>query len=264
MAGNGAQERHEIRDGQTYIIGDALEVLNEYKDEASAIFLDDAWARPERRQQFGVEYETHPFHEDQENVDEHVNSDLTTTEIIDACKDALVEGGWIIADADDWLLPRFTQYLQAEWGDVAKTYNGGGYRKTGGVTYLTSEGIPDKSTAGMYLSTGGYPVIFGHKGETDRRTSVSARQLADRPQERYDWGSVKPISPYEEWLSGLVEPGELILVPCAGTAPAALAAERVFGEDIRYVCIDNEPDAFEAFSRRREDALTETEQQTLK
>lgn len=251
---------HEIDDEREYHVADALEVLDEYENEATLIFLDDAWARPQRKQQFGVEYETHPFDENQEDVDDHVNTSLTTTDVIDACYDALAEGGWLIADADDWLMPRMIQYLQEEWGDAAATYEGGGYRKTGGVTYLKSDGTPDRSTAGMYLTTGGYPVVFAHKGETDRRSSVSARQLADRPQERYDWGSVKPLSPYVSWVEGLAEPGELILVPCAGTAPAALAAEEVFEEDARYVCIDNEPDAYEAFQRRREAEILHRQQ----
>lgn len=255
---------HEIGDGKEYRIEDALKALEGYSNEAALIFLDDAWARPHRRQQFGVEYETHPFDENQENVDDHVDTSLTTTEILDACYEALAEGGWLIADADDWLMPRMVQYLQNEWGDAAATYRGGGYRKTGGVTYLTSDGVPDRSTAGMYLSTGGYPVVFAHKGDTDRRSSESARQLADRPQERYDWGSVKPISPYVSWIEGLAEPEELILVPCAGTAPAALAAEKVFGDEARYVCIDNESDAYEAFRKRRQAETTSINQQTLK
>lgn len=251
---------HEIDDGREYHVADALKVLDEYEDKAALIFLDDAWARPQRKQQFGVEYETHPFDENQEDVDDHVDTSLTTTDIIDACYDALIDGGWLIADADDWLMPRMIHYLQEEWGDAAATYEGGGYRKAGGVTYLKSDGTPDRSTAGMYLSTGGYPVVFAHKGETDRRSSESARQLADRPQERYDWGSVKPISPYVAWVEALSEPGELILVPCAGTAPAALAAEKVFDDDARYVCIDNEPDAYEAFKRRREAELPHKQQ----
>jgi len=254
---------HEVGEDKTYVIGDAVDVLSNFTNEAAAIFLDDAWARPERRQQFGVEYDTHPFNNDQDNIDDHVDTSLTTTDIIDACHDALIEGGWLIADADDWLLPRFINYIQYEWGDVAKTYNGGGYRKTGGVTYVTAEGVPDRSTAGMYLSTGGYPVVFAHKGETDRRSSASARQIADRPQERYNWGSVKPISPYEEWIEGLIEPGELILIPCAGTAPAAIAAEKVFAEDAEYVCIDNEPDAYTAFQKRRDDEVADIKQETL-
>jgi hypothetical protein len=63
-------------------------------------------------------------------------------------------------------------------------------------------------------------------------------------------------------VEGLAEASELILVPCAGTAPGALAAESVFGDDARYVCIDNEPGAFAAFQRRREAELP-TKQQTL-
>jgi hypothetical protein len=231
---------HNLGEQKEYIVDDAVAALEEYQDDAAAIFLDDAWARPERRNQFGVEYDTHPF--DEENVpdEEGIDTSVTTVEILEACYTALKPGGWLIADTDDWLLPRLINYIQREWGDVAASYNGGGYRKAGGVTYLSSDGEPDRSTAGMYLSTGGYPVVFAHKGETERRTSVSARQIADRQRERYDWGSVKPLSPYVEWVKGLVAPGELVLVPCAGTAPAALAAEKVFGSEANYVCIDNE------------------------
>lgn len=253
---------NKIDDRKRYRIQDALEALQDYSNDAALVFLDDAWARPQRRQQFGVEYDTHPFDESQEDIDDHVDTSLTTTEILDACYEALAEGGWLIADADDWLMPRMIRYLQAEWGDAAATYEGGGYRKTGGVTYLKSDGTPDRSTAGMYLSTGGYPVVFAHKGETDRMSSVSARQLADRPQERYDWGSVKPISPYVSWVEALAEPDELILVPCAGTAPAAIAAEKVFDNQARYVCVDNEEEAHNAFRRRRKAELS-TKQQTL-
>ncbi len=62
-------------------------------------------------------------------------------------------------------------------------------------------------------------------------------------------------------MEGLVEPSELILVPCADTAPTALAAERVFGVEARYVCIDNQEGAYEAVMRGRADAISETRQQ---
>jgi hypothetical protein len=256
--------RPDLPDGCEYIIGDAVDEMKNYEGEAAAVFLDDAWARPQRAEQFGVEYDTHPFDEDQGNLRDHIDTSLTTTDIIDAAYESLTEGGWLIADADDWLLPRLIEYLQSEWGDVAASYSGGGYRKVGGVTYVSSDGTPDKSTAGMYLSTGGYPVVFAHKGETERRCSVSARQISDRQRDQYGWGSVKPLAPYEEWVDGLVEPGELVLVPCAGTAPAALAAELVFDEDPRYVCIDTEEGARDAFFKRRQEEVRSHRQKRLK
>lgn len=89
--------------------------------------LDDAWARPYRERQFGVEYPTHPFRDED-------GKETSTVEILEACESALVEWGWLIADADDWLLPRILSYLTNEWGDVTEDYSGGGYRKVGGVT----------------------------------------------------------------------------------------------------------------------------------
>ena len=224
-----------------YRVGDALDELATLADDSAALVcLDDAWARPKRGDeyhdggQFGVSYPTHEFE--------------TTTKLIDECYRVLEPGGWIIADTDDWLLPKLTQYLIDTWGNAAETYREG-YRKTGRVTLTAASGDPDRSTPGMYLSTGGYAVVFAHKGETDRRTSESASQIARRPQERYGWGSVKPLSPYRTWVEALTEPGELVVVPCAGTAPAAIAADQL---DRQWLAVDCEPEAKAAFERRQE------------
>ena len=263
-------EIHSItEDGsQQYIVGDAVEELRNLDSSASIIYLDDAWARPQRAGQFGVTYDTHPFSEDDLQGVDIDGFETTTTEVLDACKDALMKGGWLIADTDDWLLPRLSNYLIEEWGDVAASYSGGGYRRVGAVTYLTNDGNPDRSTAGMYLSNGGYSVVFAHKGETDRRTSESSRQIVDDPftqegyqvtgreHDNYDWGSVKPVNPYKTWVKALTKESEIenehLVVPCAGTAPAAIGAELTFGSSLKYTCIDNSPDAYNAFVRRRE------------
>lgn len=250
------EDIYEVRDGQRYIVDDVEEVLPRIDSDADLIYLDDAWARPQRADWYGVEYETHDFSPD----DDPEYDGITTTELLDLCKEILVPGGWLIADADDWLLPRLINYIREEWGDVAASYDGGGYRRIGGVTFVSKSGEPDRSTPGMYLSNGGYPVVFAHNGETDRRTSVSARQITRQASFEGDWGSVKPIKPYRAWLDGLMEAGEHLVVPCAGTAPAAIAAEQLFGEEVQYTCIDNEPEALEMFKRRRDEtSLTEKE-----
>jgi len=228
-----------------YVINDALDQLGTVRNEAALCVFDDAWARPKRGDAFGVEYPTHSFHR--------------TGVILHEIEQALAGGGWLIADADDWVLPKLIRRLSKRWGNVAETYEGGGYRKTGRVTLISSDGTPDRSTPGEYLSTGGYPVVFAHKGETDRRTSESASQIARRPTERYGWGSVKPTAPYIRWVEALTEPGELVLVPCAGTAPAAIAAERL---GRRWLAIDTEREAREAFLRRADAELADG-QQTL-
>lgn len=242
-----------------YIIEDAATVLRNLESKASVIYLDDAWARPQRAGQFGVEYLTHRFDES----DTHTVPDESTTtrEILDACKQALEPGGWIIADADDWLLPRLLHYFMEEWGDVVNDYSGGGYRRVGGVTYVTKNtGKPDRSTAGEYLTNGGYPVVFAHKGETDRKSSESARQIVTRKHENYGWGSVKPYEPYKAWIEGLMDSGEHLVVPCAGTAPAAIAADIAFGSEANYTCIDCEEEAYKAFQQRRKDEYLEQSQ----
>lgn len=225
-----------------YRIGDAMSELNSMPDEsASLIHLDDAWARPKRGGAFGIEYPTHSFAGG-------------TAGLLDEIHRVLRPGGWLIADADDWLLPKLLAHLTEHWGNAAETYQNG-YRKTGRVTLITASGEPDRSTPGQYLSTGGYPVVFAHKGATDRRTSASASQIARRPQDRYGWGSVKPVAPYQRWLEGLADAGEHVVVPCAGTAPAAIAAERLWGPDARVTCIDIEEDARDAYRHRREAEL---------
>ena len=80
---------------------------------------------------------------------------------------------------------------------------------------------------------------------------MSARQVADWPTKTYGRGGrAKPVTPYQAWIEGLIEPGELMLVPCAGTAPAAIGARRSFGSDARFVCIDIDPGAYDGFEQR--------------
>jgi hypothetical protein len=229
-----------------YRIGDAVDELRQLGNESAAVVcLDDAWARPKRGDAYGVEYPTHDLDQ--------------TRQILSACWDVLKPGGWLIADADDWFLPRLVNHLREDWGDAAETYQNG-YRKVGSVTLTTQNGDPDRSTPGWYGANGGYSVVFADKGETGRRWSASVRQIAQRPQERYGWGSVKPVAPYEAWIESITEPDERVVVPCAGTAPAAIAAERLGRE---WVAIDCEPEGRAAYRRRRESELGSDEQQTL-
>lgn len=230
----------------TYRIGDAVDVLADLQPESAAlVHLDDAWARPGRQGAFGVEYPTHGL--------------ADTVDVVEACWRVLSPGGWLICDADDWLAPRLESHIREHYGDVTAygDYQGGGYRRRGSVTYVDASGEPDESTAGQYLSNGGYPVIFAHKGETSRRATASARQLARQPRRvepgyPYGRGSVKPVGPYREWVEALTEPGELVLAPCAGTAPAAIAAEELGRE---WLAVDIEDDARRAFEERRAELL---------
>jgi hypothetical protein len=223
-----------------YRIADARDPL----DEAAAIAcVDLAWARPQRN---GV-HVTYPTY----GVDDGL------FDFVDAVHDSLEPGGWALFDADDWLLPRLMAYIQQEWGDVAATYEGGGYRRTGAVVY---DGNPG---GGHYFTNGGYHVVFAHKGETDRSTSERAKVVTERVprdvRQAVDWGTLKPVEPYHRWIDAVTTDGDLVYVPCAGTAPAALAAERL---DLDWVAVNSEPAAREAYEHRRE--LQQTpEQSTL-
>lgn len=219
-----------------YRIGDCRDPI---EHEAAVAAVDLAWARPHRN---GV-HVTYPTYSPPE-----------LWQFVDAAFASVVDGGWLLFDADDWLLPRLIDYIRENYGDVAATYSGGGYRRTGTVVYTDHPG------AGHYMTNGGYHVVMAHKGETDRTSSVSAKQVTPRPDGTTDWGTPKPINPYAQWLPSIMDADELLYVPCAGTAPAALALEAMWGEKANYICVDSEPGAKAAFEKRRENA---TLQRTL-
>jgi len=215
-----------------YIVADARE-LPEITD-ADIAQVDFAWARPQRN---GV-YATYPTY-DASVLWDHV----------DAVYESLNKGGWAFFDADDWLLPRLINYIRETWGDVAATYSGGGYRRTGTVVY---DGHPG---GGHYYTNGGYHVVFAHKGETDRTASQSSKVVSDRPNVDIEWGTIKPVKPYKLWIDAVARDGDTVIIPHAGTAPGAIAAEEL---GLDWVAIDSEEDAREAFFNRVEQRDTTT------
>lgn len=216
-----------------YVIEGAQDALADLSDGcAKVVHLDDAWQRPKRCGGMGVEYPTHD-----------VEQSFT---IVDECWRVLREDGWLIADADDWFKKQLEDYLCEKYGNVAETYEGGGYRRTGGVTYLRSDAGIDRGGAGMYLRNAGYHVVFGTKPDADTAYE-GARQVAHRPKEDWGWNNVKPLQPYLAWVDALCEDGDLVVEPCAGTAPASVAAER---QGLEWWACDIEPAARDAFERR--------------
>lgn len=256
-----------------YRVEDWLSVAPQYIDDAAVVFLDANWAAPARHAALGVDYVTHPISEDAESdfPDSELEHDTVDcsryiTEFIDAAWDALKPGGWLILDSDSYSAPRFENYIRNVYGEVrthdenGRPYQGGGLRKRGAVIYRGKDGSPDCSGCGQYGAEGGFPVIFAHKGETDRTWSKSVRQFARRPRwveptDEYDQGTIKPVDPYEVWLDAIVEPGELILSPCAGSGPALIAAERLWGDDANAVGFDINDSSKKAWERRRNEVL---------
>ena len=233
--------------GVDYRIGDALEALQELPAESvSWIHLDDAWARPMRNGAFGVEYDTHAFDETDDHFEEHDTS-LTTSALVDECHRVLEPGGLLVADTDDWLFPRLYQYVWEEWGETQAA--------AGNVTLLANSGQPDRSTPGMYLSTGGYSLVLAWKDASPWFPNTRRYFQADRQREQYGWTSAKPLAPYRSLLEVYCPSDGTVVVPCAGTAPAAVAAEDLYGDTVDVICIDTEPGAKAAYEDRRRDEL---------
>lgn len=240
-----------------YVIGDALDVLeDEPAASAKFVHLDDAWARPNRNGAFGVEYPTHPFDEDATDSvagEPGVETGLTVVEMLDVCRRILQPGGVIAIDVDSYLLPKVLTYLRDEWSETCYA--------VAQITALTKSGRPDRSTPGQYLATGGYSSVLAWReaspGPSDHplRSGHDLHYPCERQREDWGWGTVKPLDPFLGWLDAYTDPGDRIVEPCAGTAPATVAAERLHGDDANVLAIDVEAEAREGYRRRREDEL---------
>jgi DNA modification methylase len=244
-----------------YRVGDALAVARSLPEQSvQFVHLDDAWARPKRNGGFGVEYPTHPFDEaDAETVDGDpgVTTELTVVDVLEACYRALQPGGVIAIDTDSYLIAKILDYAASEWSPT-----GFALAQT---TALSKDGTPDRSTPGMYLSSGGTTTVFAWKNASPVPEEHPLRQHHDlhcpcqRQREDYGWGTVKPLAPFLQWIDAYTNPGDRIFVPCAGTAPAAVAAERLYGDDADVLAVDIEAEAKEAYERRRADELDRQE-----
>jgi hypothetical protein len=233
-----------------YAIDDARDYMAAHQNGAAdMVILDDAWSRPKRCGGMGIEYPTHDFG--------------VTKDLLYEIRNALADGGWLVADADDWLLPRLMDYLREEWGDVPAGDNSG-FHGVGSVTLVRKDGEPDRSTPGQYGSTGGYSTVFACKKPKfddpvqDHITeATNPFQIARRQHKKYGWGTVKPVAPYRRWIGDLCDDGGHIVSPCAGTAPAAIAAEQL-EKEITCAACDIETEAKEAYLRRRQDETMQT------
>lgn len=253
-----------------YNVSDWLDVADEYRGQAALVHLDANWAAPARYAGRGVDYVTYPVTEaatedfpDSELDRDEIDTSRTIAELLDAAWAALESGGWLLLDADSYAARRFEAYLCEQYGEVrvqdanGRPYRGGGFRKRGAVYFESVDGSPDCSGTGQYGAEAGHPVLFAHKGKTDRTWSASVRQPARRPRwteptDEYDQGTVKPVEPYKRWIEGIVEPGELVLAPCAGSGPALIAAEQLWGRQARAVGVDVSATARAAWGRRRD------------
>ena len=110
---------------------------------------------------------------------------------------------------------------------------------------------PDCSTPGMYLAKGGYPVTIATPDACPFQADT--HQTADCQRDNYGWGTAKPFAPYKAWLDTFTQSGDRVLVPCAATAPTVIDAEHL-DYPLDVLAIDLEPDARDAYHRRRNPA----------
>jgi hypothetical protein len=271
-----SSNREVSPEGIEYRVADAFEtVAGEPDDSAHLVYLDDAWARPQRNGAFGVTYDTHPFSRDDPRVGAgEMDPEWTTREVLLECRRVLAPEGVLLVAADDWLLGKVLEFARREWATagtmLADQYVQGQVTVTAhGREETTPEDepgpdqpfSPDRSTPGMYLTAGGYPVValFGSAGVAPHgdREAVQATlsAVADRQREDFGWGSAKPLSPHLNWVQAFTDPGDRILIPCAGTAPTAIATEAIHGADGNALAVDIEPEARDAYTRRRDQEL---------
>jgi SAM-dependent methyltransferase len=205
----------------------------------------------------GIDYKTHAFDRNElSSVKDEpgVEPSLTVADFIDAAHNVLKPGGILAMDTDDYLLPHLIDYLEAHWSHRC-------YR-TFTVTLLTQDGEPDRSTPGMYGSTGGYEIVIAQKAASvlPEFHPVNAGHPYGCPCERerrqWGWGTVKTLAPYEVLVDAYTTEDSRVIIPCAGTAPALIAAERAYGGDCDATAIDIEPEAREAYKRRRDEQLS--------
>lgn len=147
---------------------------------------------------------------------------------LESLRPALVDGAWVFVFADDDVLPQFRKAVESTFT----------FRKTL---------IWDTERIGMghyYRSQHGY-VLAATVGETDRHvTSTSTVFSAPAPQREPGnsdtYPTEKPARLVEEFLGPVTEPGERVLEPFCGSAPA-LEAARTLG--LRYWGVDVSKDA---------------------
>lgn len=134
---------------------------------------------------------------------------------IELLADAVVDGGWVFAFADDPVLPEFRSAVE-------ETLT---YRKTliWDTKYFGN---------GHYFRSRHQYVIAATNGETDRYAQSTPTVIQHAAESRKNGGETrypteKPSDLYRDLLAEVVEPGERVLEPFCGTAPAYAAASQL-------------------------------------
>ncbi|AFD04031.1 ORF10 [Halogeometricum pleomorphic virus 1] len=163
-------------------------------------------------------------------------------EILDELARPLVDGAWMFVFADDDVLPAFRRAVE-------ETFT---YRKT--LIWDT-----ERMGLGHYFrSRHGY-IIAATNGDTDRRvtkapTVFEAPAPQRQPGRADTYPTEKPARLLEEMLRPVTSPGERVIEPFCGSAPALEAARTL---DLRYWGVDVSDDALRrARSRGEQTRLT--------
>jgi len=124
---------------------------------------------------------------------------------------------------------------------------------------LTKDGEPDRSTPACTPRAAATRLCWCRNAAPPRGatpvTSTIRSVCLSEPTRGLGLGTVKPLAPALGWTQAYVDAGDRVIVPCAGTAPVAIAAEREYGDGVDVLAIDVESGARNAYERRRADEL---------
>lgn len=194
--------------------GDALDLLRQRDDNsAEAATLDFPWefdasnGTGRMKQDGGDDYVKElPY-----DVTDHHYLSVALYELARTVKD----GGWVFVFADDDVLPEFRRRVE----------------NCQPLTYRrTLAWDQEQIGMGYYHRVQHYPIIAATVGDTDRyvqgRGTVFREKTIRHGGSGPDWPTAKPPALYESLVAPpVLEPGETLLEPFAGTAPGLAAAK---------------------------------------
>lgn len=186
--------------------GDAFGLLPTLEgDSANAAVVDYPWRFVNQDRPGRASFEN------PEDWDMHDNDGIEA--VLEEVARVLVDGGWAFVFTDDDVLPAFRaaaehslDYRKTLIWDTKRIGNGHYFRSRHGYIIAATAGDTDR-----YV--------------TDRPTVLEAAAPQREPGVTTEYPTEKPASLYHQFLDPILEPGDRIIKPFCGTAPALEVAK---------------------------------------